>query len=93
MRTLSVVKADVIIYGFAIFLLGFEVPAVQFLFLQRREKRLCNGVVMRRAGTRERLDNVVHAEELPKSSGGVLRTLIAVECELLRMISLFERAL
>lgn len=79
MRPLSIVKFYVIINAFCKLLLRFVLRAIDFFPLHVREKRLHNGVVMRLSWGGEGLDNLVHAQQLAKSLGGILCSLVTVE--------------
>ena len=90
-RALSVVKFYVGINTSHELVLGAILSPINLLSLHGGKEGLGYSIVMRTAGLRERLDNLVHAKQFSECVGCILRALVAVKHQLLRLISVLIR--
>ena len=86
-RALSVVKFYVGINTSHELVLGAILSPINLLSLHGGKEGLGYSIVMRTAGLRERLDNLVHAKQFPECVGCILRTLVAVKHQMLGLVS------
>ena len=85
--TFGVVKFYVDINASHELALGVILGPINLLSLHGGKEGLGHSIVMRTAGLRERLDNLVHAKQFSECVGCILRALVAVKHQLLGLIS------
>ena len=86
-RALSVVKFYVGINTSHELVLGAILCPINLLPFHGGKEGLGYSIVMRTAGLRERLDNLVHAKQFPECVGCILWALVAVKHQLLGLVS------
>ena len=86
-RALSVVKFYIGINTSHELVLGAILCPINLLPFHGGKEGLGYSIVMRTAGLRERLDNLVHAKQFPECVGCILRALVAMKHQLLRLVS------
>lgn len=86
-RTFRVVKFYVGINTSHELVLGAILCPINLLPFHGGKEGLGYSIVMRTAGLRERLDNLVHAKQFPECVGCILRALVAMKHQLLRLVS------
>lgn len=86
-RTFRVVKFYVGINTSHELVLGAILCPINLLPFHGGKEGLGHSIVMRTAGLRERLDNLVHAKQFPECVGCILRALVAVKHQLLWLVS------
>ena len=84
---LSVIKFYISINAFHELALRVILCPIDLLPLYGGKEGLCHSVVMRTAGLRERLENLVHAKQFPECGGCILWALVAVKHQLLGLVS------
>ena len=82
-----VIKFYISINAFHELALGVILCPIDLLPLYGGKEGLCHSVVMRTAGLRERLENLVHAKQFPECVGCILWALVAVKHQLLGLVS------
>ena len=88
MRALGVVKFYVGINTSHELVLGAILCPINLLPFHGGKEGLGYSIVMRTAGLRKRLDNLVHAKQFPECVGCILWVLVAVKHQLLGLVSL-----
>ena len=86
-RALSVVKFYVGINTSHELVLGAILCPINLLPFHGGKEGLGYSIVMRTAGLRERLDNLVHTKQFPECVGCILWALVAVKHQLLGLVS------
>ena len=86
-RTFRVIKVYVGINTSHELALGVILGPINLLPFHGGKEGLGYSIVMRTAGLRERLDDLVHAKQFPECVGCILRALVAVKHQLLGLIS------
>ena len=86
-RALGVIKFYISINTAHELALGVILGPINLLSLHGGKEGLGYNIVMRTAGLRERLDNLVHAKQFSECVGCILRALVAVKHQLLGLIS------
>ena len=66
---------------------------IDFVLLHEKEKRRHDGVVIRLAWSRERLDNLVHTQQLAESLRSILFPLVTIKHQRPRGISVVSDVL
>ena len=84
--TLGVIKVYAGINASHEMALGAMLCPINLLPFHRGREGLGRSIVMRTAGLRERLDNLVHAKQFSKCVGCILRALVAVNHQLLGLV-------
>ena len=87
-RALGVVKFYVVINTSHELVLGAILCPINLLPFHGGKEGLGYSIVMRTAGLRERLDNLVHAKQFSKCVGCILWALVAVKHQLLGLVSI-----
>ena len=86
-RALGVVKFYVVINTSHELVLGAILGPINLLPFHGGKEGLGHSIVMRTAGLRERLDDLVHAKQFPECVGCILWALVTVKHQLLRPVS------
>ena len=86
-RALSVVKFYIGINTSHELVLGAILCPINLLPFHGGKEGLGYSIVMRTAGLRERLDDLVHAKQFPECVGCILWALVAVKHQLLGLVS------
>ena len=87
MRTFRVIKFYICINTSHELVLGVVLCPINLLPFHGGKEGLGYSIVMRTAGLRERLDNLVHAKQFPECVGCILWALVAVKHQLLGLVS------
>ena len=86
-KALSVVKFYVGINTSHELVLGAILCPINLLPFHGGKEGLGHNIVMRTAGLREGLDDLVHAKQFPECVGCILRALVAVKHQMLGLVS------
>ena len=86
-RALGVIKFYICINTSHELVLGAILCPINLLPFHGGKEGLGYSIVMRTAGLRKRLDNLVHAKQFPECVGCILWALVAVKHQLLGLIS------
>ena len=86
-RALGVIKFYISINASHELTLGVILGPINLLPFHGGKEGLSHSIVMRTAGLRERLDDLVHAKQFPECVGCILWALVAVKYQLLGLVS------